>query len=178
LEQSFPCPKCGAQIAVGQYYCSGCGQRFEYRCRHCGTAVSDSSGFCANCGGKLSHVPQHPRPAKKVEPTYYRQETSSQRPVVHVSRYIIVVAIICFLVGIIYWIGSSSQGNSSNLPSGYSFGGQSPPTAPPPSVPNTSVHQEQPAPKKADSPTFTASEVIAEAIKFSPDCHVLIQRTG
>ncbi|MBM3149202.1 MAG: zinc-ribbon domain-containing protein, partial [Chloroflexi bacterium] len=31
LAHKFPCPKCGAEIPVGQAYCTSCGERFEYK---------------------------------------------------------------------------------------------------------------------------------------------------
>ena len=180
LQQSFPCPKCGAQIAVGQYFCGGCGQRFEYRCRHCGTAVSNSSGFCENCGGKLSHVPRQSHPAaKNIDQTYYRQEARVERTAAgHVGRYLIVVAVIFVMVGIIYAIGSSSQAGSSNWLGGYSFGGQSPPTTPPPSAVNVTDDQEKPEATTSDLPGYTTSEVIAAAKQFNPDCRLQTRRTG
>lgn len=180
MQQSFPCPKCGAQIPVGQYFCGACGQRFEYRCRHCGTTVGDSSGFCTNCGGKLSSLPQRAQPAaKKTEHTYHRQEArlehTAQRPIVHIGRYVIVVAVILFMVGIIYAVGSSSQGGSSNWLGGYSFEGKSPPSAPPVT---DGIHNQQNPKPVSDSPSYTASEVIAAASKISPDCRLQTKRTG
>jgi DNA-directed RNA polymerase subunit RPC12/RpoP len=170
LQQSFPCPKCGAQIPVGQYLCSTCGQRFEYRCRHCGNAIGTSSGFCTNCGGKLYHLAQH---------THYkhaaRVEHTVQQPVSQIGRYLIVVAIIFFLVGIIYAVGTSSQGDSSNWLGGYNFGGQSPPSTPP--ATDGTAGQQKPKPV-SDSPAYTIDQVIAAAKQLSPDCRLQTRRTG
>jgi hypothetical protein len=174
LQQSFPCPKCGAQIAVGQLFCSSCGQRFEYRCRHCNNAIADSSGFCTNCGGKLSHLPQH---------THYRHaarvEHTVQRPAGQIGRYIIVVAVIFFMVGIIFVVGTNSQGNSSNWLGGYNFAGQSPPSTPPVTTSIDSQEKPQPQPEPvSDLPSYTTDQVIAAASKLSPDCRLQTRRTG
>jgi hypothetical protein len=184
LQQSFPCPKCGAQIPVGQYLCSTCGQRFEYRCRHCGIAVGTSSGFCTNCGGKLYHLAQHASPpASGVEHTHYRKtarvEDTARRPIGHIGRYFIVVAIVFFMVGIIFAIGTSSQGDSSNWLGGYNFGGQSPPSTPPatPPVTDGTAGQQKPKPV-SDSPSYTVDQVLAVAKQLSPDCRLETRRTG
>ena len=170
MQQSFPCPKCGAQIPVGQHVCGICGQRFEYRCRHCGSGVGTTSGFCTNCGGKLHHVAQH---------THYRQaarvENTVRRPIGQIGRYLIVVAIIFFMVGIIFAIGTSTQGDSSNWLGGYNFGGQSPPSTPP-ATDGTDVQQK---PKSvSNSPVYAMNEVIAAAKKLSPGCRLQTRRTG
>ncbi len=181
MQQSFPCPKCGAQIPVGQNLCNTCGQRFEYRCRHCGTAVGTSSGFCTNCGGKLYHLAQHARPlASGAEHTHYRNAADVgykvQRPIGHIGRYLIVVAIIFFMVGIIFAIGTSSQGDSSNWLGGYVFGGQSPPSTPP--VTDGTNVQQKPKPI-SDSPAYTMDQVIAAAKQLSPGCRLqTTTRTG
>jgi hypothetical protein len=180
LQQSFPCTKCGAQIPVGQHFCSTCGQRFEYRCHHCGTAVGISSGFCTNCGGKLYHLAQHASPpASGVEHTHYRNtadvEYKVQRPIGHIGRYLIVIAIIFFMVGIIYAVGTSTQGDSSNWLGGYNFGGQSPPTTPP--VTAGTNEQQKPKPV-SDSPAYTIDQVIAAAKQLSPGCRLQTMRTG
>jgi hypothetical protein len=184
LLQSFPCPKCGAQIPVGQHVCGICGQHFEYRCRHCGSGVGTASGFCTNCGGKLYHVAHHTVPlANKAEHIHHikatRVEDTMRRPASQIGRYVIVVAIIFFLVGIIYAVGTSSQGNSSNWLGGYTFGGQSPPSSPPSSPPVTSGTDVQQNPKPvSDSPSYTVDQVLAAAKKLSPDCRLETRRTG
>jgi hypothetical protein len=183
LQQSFPCPKCGSQIPVGQLFCGTCGQRFEYRCRHCGTAVT-SSGFCANCGGKLQHLQQHTTHSiNKAEQTYHRKaagaENTVRQPVGHIGRYFIVLAIILLMVAIVFAVGTSTQGNSSNRLGGYNFGGQSPTSAPPstPSVTDGTNGQQKPKPV-SDSPGYTMDQVIAAAKQLSPDCRLQTARTS
>ena len=180
MQQSFPCPKCGAQIPVGQHFCSTCGQRFEYRCRHCGSGVGTASGFCTNCGGKLYHVAHHTEPlANKAEHIHHikatRVEDTVRRPVSQIGRYLIVVAIIFFMVGIIFAIGTSTQGDSSNWLGGYIFGGQSPPSTPP--ATNGTDSQQKPK-SVSNSPVYAMNEVIAAAKKLSPDCRLQTRRTG
>ena len=180
MQQSFPCPKCGAQIALGQSFCGTCGQRFEYRCRHCGIAVADSTGFCINCGGKLSSLPSQTQPAShKAVPAHHRQthkvEQTTQRPMAQIGRYMIVVAVIAFMVGIIYYIGSSTQVSSSSSLGGFSFGGQPPPSTPP--ATNGIPYQISTEPE-SDLPSYTMSEVIEAAQKMSPQCRLQTRRTG
>ena len=180
MQQSFPCPKCGAQIPIGQYFCSTCGQRFEYRCRHCGTAVGSSSGYCTNCGGKLHHLAQHDKPpAMQAQKIHYRKaagvEETVRQPIGQIGRYFMVVAIIFFMVGIIFVIGTSSQGDSSNWLSGYSFGGQSPPSTPP--ITEDADGQQKPN-LVSDSSGYTEDQVIAAAKQLSPTCRLQSRRTG
>jgi hypothetical protein len=185
LQQSFPCPKCGVQIQVGQKFCGTCGQRFEYRCHHCGNAVADSSGFCSSCGGKLSHQTQHTaHKASRAENIHYgkvaRVDDTVQHPAGQIGRYFVVVAIIFIMIGIIYFVGTSSQGASSNLLGGFSFGGQSPPSTPPatnPSVTNSTAGQVK-SEFVSDSPSMTTDQVIAAANKFSPACRLQTKRTS
>jgi hypothetical protein len=180
LQQSFPCPKCGSQIPVGQLFCGACGQRFEYRCRHCGTVVGTSSGFCGNCGGKLQHLQQRTvHSINRAKQSYHgkaaRAQNTERQPIGHIGRYLIVVAIIFFMIGIIYAIGSSTQGDSSNWLGGYNFGGQSPPSTPP--VTDGTNEQQKPKPV-SDSPAYTMNEVIAAAQQLSPDCRLQTRRTS
>jgi hypothetical protein len=181
LQQSFQCPKCGSQIPVGQYFCGTCGQRFEYRCQACGTPISGSSGYCGNCGKRLSSIPkQAPTPSVKTGYPHHRQapglESSKRHGIGPIGRYLIIVIVIFVMVGIIYAIGSSTQNNSSGWVGGYSFGGQSPPSTPPPAT-NGIVSQHDTKPV-SDSPSYTMNEVIDLASKFSPDCRLQTRRTG
>ena len=179
MQQAFPCPKCGAQVPVGQRFCSACGQHFQYRCRYCGTAVKSLSGFCTNCGGQLHQPTQSPTEpaAKKVIVTRReertRQATAMPQTVGHVGRYLILIAIIIFMGAILYVIGTGTQGETSGWFGGsFIFGGQSPPSTPP----NTNVQQE-PQPD-SDLPQYTTEQVIAEAKKISPHCRLSTRRTG
>ncbi len=182
MQQSFPCPKCGAQIAIGQNFCGACGQRFEYRCKHCGTPIADSSGFCTNCGGKLAHLPRPSQPvAKKVVTGHVarpvKMHSTMQSTAGHIGRYFIVVAVLFVLVVCIYVVGSSTQGSSSDWMGGYSFGGQSPPSTAPASS-GTNNPQTPTSDPTSDSPVFSVNDVIAAARNYSPICQLLTRRTG
>lgn len=179
MQQAFPCPKCGAQIPVGQQSCSSCGQYFEYRCRHCGAAVKTPSGFCTNCGEKL-HLPiQTPTepPTKKVVLTRQKEkighQTATPQPIDQVSRYLILIAIIIFMGAILYAIGTGPQGETTNwFGGGFIFGGHSPPSTPP------SIDTQQEPKPESDLPQYTTAQVIAAAKKISPHCRVPTRRTG
>jgi hypothetical protein len=79
------------------------------------------------------------------------------------------------MVGIIFAIGTSTQGDSSSWLGGYIFGGQSPPSTPP----ATDSTDGQLKPKSvSNSPVYAMNEVIAAAKKLSPDCRLPSRRTG
>jgi len=102
-------------------------------------------------------------------------EYTATRPIGHIGRYLMVVAIIFFMVGIIYVIGTSTQGGSSNWLGGYIFGGQSPPSTPP--VTDGTAGQQK-SKTDSDSPTYTADQVIALAKTLSPSCKLQTRRTS
>ena len=54
LQQTKPCPKCGAKNAPSAKFCSECGAPFEPICPKCGAKNAPSAKFCSECGGKLS----------------------------------------------------------------------------------------------------------------------------
>jgi DNA-directed RNA polymerase subunit RPC12/RpoP len=179
LQQSFPCPKCGIQIPVGQKFCSACGEQFEYRCGHCGAAVKTPSGFCTNCGKKLHQQTKTPTEfsAKRVIETSQKektvQKTAISQPISQVGRYLILLVIIILIAAMLYAISTGPQGKPSNWFGGNSiFGGQSPPSTPPGA-------EIQPTPKPAtDSPHYTTNQVIAAAKNLSPYCRLHTRRTG
>jgi flagellar basal body-associated protein FliL len=115
--------------------------------------------------------------AKKVRRT--RQEEKPKRkkaipqPIGQVGRYLILIAIIIFIVAILYAISTGPQGEPSNWFGGsFIFGGQSPPSTPPST-------DAQPTPKPAiDLPRYTTDQVIAAAKNISPDCRLHTRRTG
>ena len=179
LQQSFPCPKCGTQIPIGQKFCSTCGERFDYRCGHCGDVIKTPSGFCTSCGKKLHLQTKPPTEfaVKRAIGTSQKgeigQKTATPQPMSQVGRYFILIAIIIFIVAILYAISTGPQGGQSNWFGGdFIFSGQSAPSTPP----DTGT---QPAPEPAiDSPRYTADQVIAVAKKLSPDCRLPSRRTG
>lgn len=178
MQQAFPCPKCGAQIPVGQQLCNTCGQRFEYRCHHCGAATRDLSGFCTNCGGKLYQQTHLTKPsANKVKEARQKERARRERmvpqPAGQIGRYLIFIATIIFIGAILYTIGTGLQGQTSNwFGSSFIFGGASPPSTPP------STDAQQQLKPASDSPHYTMDQVIAAAKKISPYCRVPTRRTG
>jgi len=63
MQQSFPCPACGSQNAIGQQFCGTCGEKFQYNCPHCSGIVDSASRFCPNCGAELGwRMQQEPEP--------------------------------------------------------------------------------------------------------------------
>jgi len=176
LQQAFPCPKCGAQIPVGQQFCTTCGQHFEYRCRLCGAAVK--SGFCTNCGTTLHQQTQSTKPSAKRAITTHqgkkaRQKAAMPQPIGQVGRYLIFVFVIIFIGAILYAIGTGQEGETSNWFGGsFIFGGKSPPSTPP-----TTDTIQKPKPD-SDLPQYTTGQVIAVAKKTSPHCRVPTRRTG
>lgn len=179
MQQSFPCPKCGAQIPVGQQFCTNCGQNFEYGCRHCGAAVKTLSGFCTHCGKKLHQQTQIPaKPAAKEFIEVHKERKIKQAATIpqsagHVGRYLILIAIIIFIGTILYVIGTGPQGETSSWFGGsFIFGGQSPPSTPP------DIDAQQESKPDSDLPLYTSDQVIAKAKKISPHCRVPTSRTG
>lgn len=53
VHQTYSCPSCGAQNALGQPFCGTCGARLTPACPRCGATVDPSSRFCTNCGGEI-----------------------------------------------------------------------------------------------------------------------------
>jgi len=52
MQQTFACPKCGAQNAVGQQFCGACGERLIANCPRCGASVTAGYRFCGSCGAQ------------------------------------------------------------------------------------------------------------------------------
>ncbi len=53
MQQTFPCPKCGAQNPPGQGFCSVCGEQLQVNCPNCNSLVDVSAKFCSYCGAGL-----------------------------------------------------------------------------------------------------------------------------
>ena len=178
MQQTFPCPKCGAQIPVGQQLCGTCGEGFEYRCRHCGAVAETPSGFCTNCGGELCQQKQLATPLagtvkRNRQEEKVQQKTTIPQPAAQIGRYLLLIAIIIFIGAIVYTVGTSPQGETPNwLGGGFIFGGQSPPSTPP------SIDAQQKPKPATDLPRYKADQVITAAKNLSPDCRAPAKRTG
>lgn len=53
MQQTFPCPKCGAQNDIGYRFCGNCGEGFEYRCANCNALVEPTHATCPYCHKEL-----------------------------------------------------------------------------------------------------------------------------
>jgi hypothetical protein len=100
------------------------------------------------------------------------REKPAPQPMGQVGRYLIFIAIIIFIGAILYAVGTSSPGETSNWLGSFIFGGKSPPSTPP-----TIDAQQTPKPAP-DLPRYTADQVTAAARKLSPNCRAPIKRTG
>jgi DNA-directed RNA polymerase subunit RPC12/RpoP len=186
LQRAFSCPKCGAQISIGQQVCSACGEKFEYRCAQCSAIVEAGRTFCTNCGAKLYKQTRLIGPSSESGKRIHqqrqkaKQRKTSSLSIGQLGAFLGFIAIVLCLGAIFYSIGTDSQGQSSSgLGRGFIFSGK-PPTSPP----NTEAKNEQasvPAPVPTpvpDLPRYTADQVTTVAKSLSPDCQALAKRTG
>lgn len=68
MQQTFPCPKCGAQSVVGQQFCGACGARLDSSCPWCGLEQAPGQRFCTGCGIMLGATPQDREPSMHILP--------------------------------------------------------------------------------------------------------------
>ena len=50
----MPCPRCGANVALGKNFCGDCGSPLPLACRACGSENPPGKRFCADCGVALT----------------------------------------------------------------------------------------------------------------------------
>ncbi len=179
LPPAFPCPKCSAEISLGQQVCDNCGERFEYRCANCGITAGTISGFCTNCGGELLRHTQSAKPqTKKTKITHRKgrkaeQQKGTPEPLSKIGAYFGLVAIILCILAILYFVGTSPQGEPSKWLGGrFIFQGKTPPTTPP----SAEVNKKPVA--APDLPRYSAELITAVAKKQSPDCRAPTKRVG
>lgn len=172
MQGTFPCPRCGAQISIGQRFCGACGERFEYRCARCGAIVEALSKFCRNCGGGLHRETQLTEPLlERFRRTYQEGQRAKQKKIFLLSTGWLSACLGCaaimLCIGAIFCaIGTGSQGESSiGLDGGFIFQGTLSASAPPPGM-----QADQKPVLVTDLPRYTADEVTMLAKSFTPDC--------
>lgn len=188
MPPAFPCPKCGAEILVGQQVCNNCGEQFEYRCAKCGMATGGISGFCTNCDGELvQHTHSATFQTKQTRIAHYEwikpeQQKVAPRPLSKIGAYFALVAIILCILGGLYFVGTNQQGDPSKwLGGGFTFQGTSPPPTPSSAKasmkpPGAEVNTKQVV--APDSPRYSAEQVTAIARNESPECRKPTQRVA
>jgi len=173
----FPCPRCGAQIPVGEKACRTCGEWFEYRCAHCGAIAETLSEFCTSCGEGLCQQRQLMEPLPHEARTYQGQQRAYgyggegpqiRKPNAWLGPFIGATATVICIVAILLASGMGSQGGAPEGPDvGFVF--EETPAAPAPAPPAGTEAELQPV-VVPDLPQYTADEIVILAASFSPDC--------
>lgn len=52
MQQTYQCPNCGSQNAIGERFCRACGKRLIPNCPYCGSQTTGQF-FCPTCGARL-----------------------------------------------------------------------------------------------------------------------------
>jgi len=167
LAKEFPCPKCGTEIPVGQNFCTGCGERFEYKASGEGEP-SEAPPTMSTMAGQPVWPPASPE--------------SHHRPTGFWAFLGTVGAILCLgAVFLLVVIGSGAGSKASG--GGFSFKQLLPgpsllpliPKPVPEPEPEEILQQEKPD-EVTGSSRYPKEMVIAVAKKVSPECR--IQRVG
>lgn len=116
MQQMFPCSKCGWQNAIGQRFCTGCGEKFQYNCPQCGSVIDSAFRFCPNCHADLGWgiqqqpgwMPQQPRWASSAP----RSQLSSPAQLL----ILVVVVLLLGLGGFVYWQFGSQSSTADTTP--------------------------------------------------------------
>ena len=128
MQQMFPCPRCGAQNAIGQRFCGGCGNKLLYNCPYCSGIVDPSFASCPNCYAPL-HWPTPPPPAPPSGPPagggappyqgqgrfygYGAQKPKQQKPSSTPIIAIAAVAVVLIAVGALFALGILPPGETT-----------------------------------------------------------------
>ena len=120
MQQTFPCPNCGAQNALGRRFCAACGQMFQYRCPYCGGIADPASRFCPNCGAQLGwEIWQQPgwSPQQPAPPAYAPSKPAPSKPPSSSKPFLVllVVVLLVGLGGFLIWFFGPSSDSSSTL---------------------------------------------------------------
>ncbi|MBN2463043.1 MAG: zinc ribbon domain-containing protein [Dehalococcoidia bacterium] len=120
MQQTFPCPNCGAQNALGQRFCATCGQMFQYRCPYCSNIADPASRFCPSCGALLGwEVWQQPgwSPQQPAQPAYAPSKPAPSKPPSS-SKPLLTLLLVALLIGLggfIFWFYGPSSDSSPTL---------------------------------------------------------------
>jgi len=151
LAHKFPCPKCGAEIPVGQAYCTSCGERFEYK---------------APGEVQISQPPPVMPPQPIMVPPHGHHRHGFW------AFWGIVGAILC--LGVVFFLvitGGGSEPIGSGK--GFSLKQSSPgPSAPPiirPVPEDAPIAEDEPV-EVTGSSRYSKEQVIAVAKRVSPEC--------
>lgn len=171
MARKFPCPKCGTENPIGQTFCIGCGEKFEYKI----AGEEQISPVLPGAPPPYIYPPMPPTPP--VEPS-------------HTGAWAFlgaVVTIVC--IGALFFliaIGSESEPNGGVTSKGFSFKQLLPgPSLPPPVIKSPPEYTPQPeysgatpesSPETTESSRYSKDLVIAVAKKVSPECRV--ERVG
>ena len=80
MQESFPCPVCGLQNAIGQQFCGTCGASLIIGCPYCGVGIPPASTFCTNCGAPLGWGTQHRMSGVQAPPREQQRSWLSEHP--------------------------------------------------------------------------------------------------
>ena len=160
MAQKFHCPKCGTEIPVGQNFCIGCGEKFDYK------IAGEEQSLTVLTGAA---PPYYSQPSMPVPPPELASSHTGARAFLGAVVAILCIGAVFFLVA----IGSDSDGGVSS--GGFSFEQLLPgPNLPPPSI--KSPPEETPQPENSEESTEGSTEsslysedlVITVAKKVSP----------
>ena len=115
MQQTFPCPKCGAQNTIGEQTCHSCSATLQYGCPHCSTSINSKLKTCPKCGAILSWPTQGQkkplRPGKKAsiqnstdKATKAQEEIPEERKTVQ-KKTIYLLTVSVSLIGILFFVG-------------------------------------------------------------------------
>lgn len=164
MARKFPCPKCGTETPVGQNFCAGCGERFDYKV----------AGAEQQPPALPSPVPPYSQPLMPPAPPELAPSHTGTWAFLSTVVTMLCIGAIIFLIS----IGSEPDGGVSN--GGFSFEQ----LLPGPSLPPVDIKlrpEETPEPVNSGESTTETSRyshdvVIAVAKKVSPECRV--ERVG
>lgn len=151
MAHKFPCPKCGTEIPVGQAYCTGCGERFEYK-----------------APGEVQ-----PSQALPVMPPQPVMVPPQSHPGHGFWTFLGIVGAVLCLGAVFFLVIMGAGPESTSSGKGFSLKQSSPGhSAPPPTIkpaPEEAPVEEDPI-EVTGSSRYSKEQVIAVAKRISPEC--------